>query len=67
MEVTNVDGAVGVNEIRWVGCVNCKEKRVEVEALEMIEKERELQEPLSSQLPAALCQALWSLPCTCVS
>lgn len=49
-----------MNEIHWVRCVNYKGKRVEVEALEMIEKERELQVPFSSQLPAALCQALWS-------
>lgn len=37
-----MDGAMGMKEIGWVECANYKEKKVEVEALEMIEKECEL-------------------------
>lgn len=31
-------GAVGMNEIGWVECVNYKEKRAEVETMETTEK-----------------------------
>lgn len=31
-----MDGAMGMNGIGWAECVNCSEKRVEAEAVEMM-------------------------------
>lgn len=54
---------MGMSEISWVECVDCKEKRAEVAALETTEKT----EPFGPQLAVVLCQTLWSFTlCLCV-
>lgn len=60
-------GAVGMNEIGWVECVNYKEKRAEVETMETTEKKVSSGNHSAPNSQVLFARSCGVLPCVCVS